>query len=63
MEIRLCRYQNKNGSMWTYDLTNHLMVKLETVIALAKIIYIIDSNLYESHPMDERVFNEFISDK
>ena len=63
MEIRLCWYQNKNGSMWTYDLTNHLMVELETIIALATMTYIVETNLYELHPMDEQVFNDFINDK
>ena len=41
MEISLCWYHNKNGSMWIYDLTNHLMVELETIIALATMIYIV----------------------
>ena len=63
MEIGLCWYQNKNGSMWTYDLTDHLMVELETIIALATMTYIVETNLYELHPMDERVFNDFINDK
>jgi hypothetical protein len=49
--------------MWTYNLTNHLMVELETVIGLAIMVYIVETNLYELHLMDERVFNEFISDK
>ena len=49
--------------MWTYNLTNHSMVALETIIALATIIYIVEKNLYELHPMVERVFNDFINDK
>ena len=28
--------------MWTYDLTNNLMIHLDIIIALAKIIYIVD---------------------
>ena len=44
---------NKNGSMWTYDLTNHLMVELETNTALLTMTYIVETNLYELHPMDE----------
>ena len=63
MEIRLCLYQNKNGSMCTYDLTNHLMVMLETIIALATITYIVETNSYELHLMDESVFNDLINDK
>ena len=49
--------------MWTYDLTDHLMVMLETIIALATMTYIIETNLYELHLMKERVFNDFINDK
>ena len=37
-----------------YDLTNHLMVDLETIIALATMTYIGESNVYELHPGDEK---------
>ena len=50
------------GQMWTYDLANHLVVELETIIASAIMIYIVPTSLYELHPMDERVFNDFIND-
>ena len=49
--------------MSTYDLTNHLMIKLETIIALATMTYIVETNLNELHSMDELVFNDFINDK
>ena len=49
--------------MWTYDLMNHLMLGLETIIALSTLVYIVELNLYELHPMNERVFNDFINDK
>ena len=52
MEIGLCWYQNKNGSMWTYDLTDHLMLGLKTIIALAIMTHIVEKNLYELHPMN-----------
>ena len=61
--VGLCWYQNKNGSMRTYDLTIHLIVKLETIIAWVTMSYIVETNLYELHPMDERVFNNFNNDK
>jgi hypothetical protein len=60
MEIGLCWYQNKNKSLWTYDLTNHLMVGLKTIIALSTLTYIVESNLDELHLMNEHVFNDFI---
>ena len=41
--------------MWTYNLANHLMVDLETIITLAPMTYTVETNLYELHPMDERV--------
>ena len=31
--------------MWTYDLTNYTMVELETMIALATMICIVETNL------------------
>ena len=49
--------------MRTYDLTIHLIVKLETIIAWVTMSYIVKTNLYELHPMDERVFNNFNNDK
>lgn len=58
MEIELCWYQNKNALMWTYDLKDHLMKKLETIIALSTMPYIVEEKLYELHPMNEWVFND-----
>ena len=52
MEVGLCWYQNKNGSMWTYDLTYHMMLELETIIALAIMTYIIETNMYALHRTD-----------
>ena len=34
------------------------MVELQTIIALATMTYIVETNLYELHPMDEQVFND-----
>ena len=39
--------------MWTYNLTIHLTVGLETIIALAILTFIVETNLYELHLMDE----------
>ena len=39
MEIGLCWYGKGTNSKWTYDLTYHLMVELETINALASNIY------------------------
>lgn len=49
--------------MWTYALTNHLMVELETFIALGTMTYTTKFFLYEVYLMDEGVLNDFISDK
>ena len=46
IELRVCWYQNKNGPMWTYALTYHLMLE-ETIIALASMTYVVELNLYE----------------
>ena len=53
--------QNETRSMWTYNLTDHLMVELESIIALARMIVV--TTLYKLHPMDEQVFNDIINDK
>ena len=42
MEIGLCWYQKETNNKWTYDLMNHLMVNLETMIALAFVTYIVE---------------------
>ena len=47
--------------MWTNNLTYHLMVELDTTVAL--ILYIVEMNLYELHPMKGQVFNDFFNDK
>jgi hypothetical protein len=49
--------------MRTYDSTTHLMVELETIIALAIMTYVVKTNMYEAHPMNERMFNYFSNDK
>lgn len=46
--------------MWTYNLQ---IIWWYTVIALAIIAYIVELNLYELHPMNEQMFNDFIDDK
>ena len=53
----------RSWSLWTYDLTNHIMVDLETIIALAIVTFVVEKNVYELHPMNEEVFNDFINDK
>ena len=39
MEIGLCWYQKDHGSLWTRDLIYHVMIDLETKIALATITF------------------------
>ena len=45
------------------NLTNGSMVELDTILALATMIYIVEINLYKLHAMDEQVFNKSINDK
>ena len=40
--------------MWTYNLTDHLMIDLEKIITLAFMTYIVDLDAYELHPGDEK---------
>ena len=39
------------------------MVDLETIIALATLTFVVGKNLYELHPTDEKVFNDFNNNK
>jgi hypothetical protein len=60
IEIGSCWYQKGTNNTWTYKLTCHLMVYVETIIALTSMTYIVDLNAYELHPRDEKVFSNFI---
>jgi hypothetical protein len=44
---------------WIYDLTVHLMVYLEKIIALASMTYIIHQDTYELHLGDEIALSNF----
>ena len=39
-------------------MSDHLKVELETIIALGIMTYIVETNLYELHPMDDQGFND-----
>jgi hypothetical protein len=62
MEIGSCWYKKETDNKWTYNLTDHLMLDFETIIALASMIYITNSDAYELHPEDGKVFNDFINE-
>lgn len=62
MVIGLCWYPKKINNKWTYDLTNHLMVGLETIIARASMTYITDLDACELHLGDEKACNDFIDE-
>ena len=59
MKIGLYWYKKDHASLWTYDLTNHMMVDLEIIIKLFLVTFVEEKNLYELHPMDEKVLNDF----
>jgi hypothetical protein len=61
IKVGLCWYQKSAGLKWTYDLTNYIMLELDTVIALANLMYDAETNTYKLHPSDEKVFNDFIT--
>ena len=54
MLIGLCWYQKGPNNKWTYDLTDHLMIDLETKTALTSMTYIVDLAAYRLHPEDEK---------
>jgi hypothetical protein len=62
MEIALCWYQKGTNNKWACDLINHLMIDLETIIALTTMAYIVTLDTYEFHPKDEKTFNNFIDE-
>ena len=62
MEIGLYLYQKGTNNKWTYDFTDHLMVELETIIALATMTYIAELDAYELHLGDEKNFNDFANE-
>ena len=53
MEIGLNWYQKGTNNKWIYDLSDHLMVDLETIIALAIVTYIEKLYAHELHLEDE----------
>ena len=61
VEVGLCWYQKSAELKWSYDLTDHTMVELDTVIALANLRYDAEADTYKLHPSDEKVFNDFIT--
>lgn len=42
---------------------DHLIVELKTIIVLATITFIVETNLCELQPMDEQVSNDFINNR
>jgi hypothetical protein len=52
----------KEPTIRSYDLTDHLIVELETIIALACVTCIVDLDAYELQLGDEIVFNDFINE-
>lgn len=52
-------YPRSGGSKWTYDLINHVMFDLGTVIALASLTYNVEGDIYKLHPSDERIIDDF----
>ena len=59
MEIDSYWYQKGTNNKCTYDLTDHLMVDLQTIITLASITYIVDLDTYELYLGDEKVLIDF----
>ena len=60
MEIRLCWYQKGANNTQTYDLRDHLMVDLETNIALTSMTHIVDLDGCQLHLGVKKTFNNFI---
>jgi len=61
VEVGICWYQKFVGLKWSYDLTDHIMVELDTIIVLADLTYDAETDTYKLHPSDEKLFNDFIT--
>jgi len=44
VEVCLCWYQKSAWLKWSYDLTYHIMVELDVVIALANLTYDVETD-------------------
>lgn len=53
LKVGLCWYKKSGRSKWTDDLTDHVMVDLDTIIAPANLTYEVEGDTYELHPSDE----------
>ena len=62
MEIGLCWCQKGTNNEWTYNFMEHLIIDLETIVALASVTYIVDLDAHELHPGDKKVFKIFINE-
>ena len=62
MEIGLCWYQKEPTIKWTYNVMDHLMIYLETIIASSFMTYIVDLDAYELRLGDENFFDDFINE-
>ena len=60
MEIGLWWYKKGANKKWTYDLTDHLLVNLETIITLASMGYVVDA--YELLLRVEQDSSDFINE-
>ena len=47
------------GSIWTYDLTQHLMVNLEECNCICTMTFQFGMTFFEIHPIDENAFYDF----
>ena len=52
----------KNQQQVDIQITDHLMIDLETMIVLIALPCIVDLGTYELHPGDEKKFNKFIDE-
>lgn len=43
-----------NASTWTFGQTNHVMVGWKMIIVLAKMRFMVGTNVCELHPIDEK---------
>jgi hypothetical protein len=45
---------------WIYDYMDYMMLNVDAIISLASMMYILSWGYYELHPMNEKIFDNFL---
>ena len=61
VELQFCWYNKIKGKcLYKYDLTDHLFVQLESVIATTNLSYNNKNDTYKLEESDHKIFSDFV---